>query len=86
MTSSTLNDKLKDFDFSAGNNYIFSRTYDICEEDGETSLDKDSVDAADCVKELGLSYDINARHYSTVVNGDRITDMVEVEWKFFKSG
>ena len=86
MTSSTLNDKLKDFDFSAGDNYIFSRTYDIREEDGLTSLDKDSADAAACVTELGLSYDINARHYSTVIDGDRITDMVAVTWEFFKNG
>ena len=89
MTLSTLSDKLKDFDFSAnemGDTYTFTRTYDIREEDGLTSLDKDSADAAACVTELGLSYDINARHYSTVVNGDRITDMVEVMWEFWKDG
>ena len=86
MTLSTLNDKLKDFDFSAGDNYIFSRTYDIREEDGLTSLDQDSADAAACVTELGLSYDIKARHYSTVIDGDRITDMVAVTWEFFKNG
>ena len=84
MTSSTLSDKLNEFDFSAGDNYTFSRTYDICEEDDLASLDKDSEDAAACVKELGLSYDINARHYSTVIDGDRITDMVEVTWEFWR--
>ena len=86
MILSTLSDKLKDFDFSAGDNYTFTHTYDIREEDGLTSLDKDSADAAACVEELGLSYDINARHYSTVSDGDRITDMVAVTWEFFKNG
>ncbi len=83
MTSSTLTDTLKQFDFD-GEDYHFSHTYDIREGGGLAQLDKDSADAADCVKELGLSYDINARHYSTVVNGDSITDMVDVTWKFWR--
>ena len=86
MTSSTLSDKLNEFDFSAGDNYTFSRTYDIREEDDLASLDQDSADAAACVLELGLSYDINARHYSTVIDGDHITDMVSVTWEFWKNG
>ena len=86
MTLSILSDKLKDFNFNDGDNYTFTRTYDIREEDGLTSLDKDSEDAAACVKELGLSYDINSRHYSTVIDGDHITDMVSVTWEFWKNG
>ena len=86
MTSLTLNDKLKDFDFSAGDNYTFSYTYNIREEDGLALLDQDSADAAASVDELGLSYDINARHYSTVIDGDHITDMVSVTWEFWKNG
>ena len=86
MTSLTLNDKLKDFDFSAGDNYTFSYTYNIREEDGLALLDQDSADAAARVDELGLSYDINARHYSTVIDGDHITDMVAVTWEFWKNG
>ena len=83
----TLSDKLKDFDFSNGERYVFSHTYDIQNEmdGGAEAIDSDSADAAACVKELGLSYDINARHYSTVIDGDQITDMVEVSWYFWKT-
>ena len=84
ITLSTLSDSLKDFDFSNGERYIFSRTYDIREEDGIESLDQDSANAAACVEELGLSYDINSRHYYTVVNGDHITEMVAVTWVFWR--
>lgn len=83
MTSLTLSDTLNEFDFD-GEDYLFGNSYDIREESGLAQLDQDSTDAADCVKELGLSYDINARHYSTVINGDQITDMVDISWRFWK--
>ena len=86
MILSTLSDKLKDFDFSAGDNYTFTHTYDIREEDGLTSLDKDSADAAACVEELGLSYDSNARHCSTVIHGDRITGRAPGTWGCWNGG
>lgn len=85
MTSSTLNDKLKDFDFSGGEYYIFTNKYNISEGNELELLDNDSDAAASCVKELGLSYEINSRHYSIVVDGDHITDMVEVGWEFWKT-
>jgi len=83
MTFSTLYDKLKEFDF-VGEDYTFSYKYDIRTENDVELLDNDAADALSCVESLNLSYDINARHYSTVVNGDRITDMVEVTWKFWR--
>ena len=83
MTDKSLANTLNEFDF-CGEDYTFSRTYNIREESGMVLLDADSIDAASCVRELGLSYDINARHYSTVVDGDHITDMVEVAWRFWK--
>ena len=91
-TAVTLTDKLKSFDFSGGERYTFAQKYDIRDgvcasllDDDSSDLDDDSADAAFCVKEFGLSYDINSRHYSTVIDGDQITDMVEVTWEFWKT-
>ncbi len=87
MTLSTLWHALNKFDFDTCNYkeaYTFSYKYDIRSENDVDLLDMDSADAVSCVEKLNLSYDINARHYSTVVNGDRITDMVEVTWKFWR--
>lgn len=83
----TLYDDLKDFDFNVGGGarYTFNCEYDLRGETGIQLLDNDSADASSCVKKLGLSYDINARHYSTVEDGDRITDMVSVEWTFWRN-
>lgn len=84
MSGWTLYDDLKEFDFSDGAKYTFDCEYDLRNDDHIELLDNDSADASSCVEKLGLSYDINARHYSTVVDGDRITDMVSVEWVFWK--
>ena len=81
----TLTDKLKSFDFSGGERYTFAQKYDIRDGVCANLLGCDSEEAAFCVKKLGLSYDINSRHYSTVIDGDQITDMVEVTWEFWKT-
>lgn len=85
MNSWILHDELKEFDFSSGARYIYDCEYNLCDKYHVELLDSDSADAASCVESLGLSYDINARHYSTVIDGDRITDMVKVEWEFWKN-
>lgn len=85
MDGWTLYDKLEEFDFSNGKKYLFKCVYDLKKDDDIELLDNDSADASTCVKKLGLNYDINSRHYSNVVDGDRITDMVEVTWEFCKS-
>lgn len=82
----SLHDTLNEFDFNDGVRYTFDAEYDLRNDDHIKSLDDDSADAASCVESLGLSYDINARHYSTVEDGDRITDWVRVEWEFYKNG
>ena len=82
----TLFDTLNEFKFSDGERYVFVRNYDLRVPDRVDLLDRDSADAAWCVEKLCLSYDINARHYSTVVDGDHITDMVEIKWEFWKNG
>jgi len=74
---------LSEFDYSDGEKCKVNNKYDLRNEDDLASLDDDSADAASCVEKLCLSYDINARHYSTVVDGDRITDMVDVQWTFW---
>ena len=86
MSLWTLYDNLKEFDFSLGEHYVFVCEYDLRDEADLDLLDSDSADAAACVKTLGLNYNINSRHYSTVLDGDSITDMVSVEWEFYKNG
>ncbi len=81
----SLRDTLNEFDFSDGAKYTFDCEYDLCNDDHQILLDRDSAAAASCVESLGLSYDINARHYSTVIDGDRLTEMVGVTWEFWKS-
>lgn len=84
---SILWDNLLAFDFSGGLKYVFKSHYDLrdkFDDDGVQRLDADSADANTMVDRLGLNYDINARHYSTVVDGDRVTNMVEIEWSFWK--
>lgn len=85
MSGWTLYDKLREFDFDGGQHYVFGCSYDLRDEDDVELLDNDSADAASCVESLGLSYDITAGHYSTVVDGDRITDAVNVVWEFWKN-
>ena len=85
MSYKTLLDSLNKFDFSDGEKYVFVSTYDLRNIDDADLLDNDSADAASCVGKFGLSHDINARHYSTVIDGDHITDMVDIKWEFWKN-
>jgi len=77
--------KLIDFDFSGGSRFVFSNKYNLLDESCVTELEGDSAKAATLVKQFGLSYDINARHYSTISpHENTIIDMAEVIWTFWK--
>jgi len=81
---SRLTEELTLFDFSTGEKFVYVETYDVTDEENVKLLDGDSADASALVAAMELNYDINARHYSTVIDGDHIVDMVEVEWRFWK--
>ncbi len=84
MTNRSLFDALNEFDFTDGKRYEFKYRYDIRLSNDADLLDNDCADAASCVERFGLSHDIDARHRSTVVNGDRTTDEVDVRWEFWR--
>ena len=81
----TLYKKLREINWCAtnGDKVEFQRTYNLRVEDDVDQLDRDSVVAVEEVEKFDLSYDINARHYSTVTKGDKIEDLVEVTWTFW---
>ena len=81
--NSQLHDILAEFDFSGGKKHTYSNHYNILFEADTQLLDEDSADANTMVKKLGLSYDVNARHYCTVVKGEYLIDMIEIEWTFW---
>lgn len=83
--SSKLYEALLGFDFSDGAEYTYVMQYDLRKE-GIDKLDVDSVDAHSVVKDRGLSYDIDAKHKSTMEGGNRVTDLVSVVWRFWKDG
>jgi hypothetical protein len=85
-TNSRLHEALLNFDFSGGADYTYQWQYDLRKEDDIQLLDGDSADAASVVKDRDLSYEIDAKHKSTVEDGDRIVDWVSVTWRFWKDG
>ncbi len=74
---------LKSFDFSGGLELVHISEYDLTNEKNIQLLDNDSIDANTCVKDLGLSYTVDAKHYSTCIKGDHTNNMVNVVWKFW---
>ena len=82
---SNLFDDLDNFDFSTGEAFGFSCEYDLTNPDYVTKMDNDSADALSMVQKHGLSYDISARHTSHCVGGERETDLVVVEWSFWRN-
>jgi len=81
-----LYEALLSFDFSNGAEFNYVMQYDLRKEDDVQLLDNDSDDAHSVVLDRGLSYDIDAKHKSTVEGGDRITDWVCIKWRFWKDG
>lgn len=74
-----------DFDFDSGDEFVFAEEYDLTNDDEVKKIDKDAFVALAAVKELGLSYDIQARHDSRVIDGERETDVCNVSWYFWKT-
>lgn len=79
-----MSNHLTDFDFDTDGIFIHKSNYNLTSEEGIQQLDNDSNDSHKIIKALKLDYDIHSRHYSTVFDGDRIVDMVEVTWKFWR--
>lgn len=58
--------------------------YDLTVEEAYIQIERDSAAASQAVKDLGLDYTIDAKHYSKVKGGTEIVNSVDILWKFWK--